>query len=305
MTTTTDFGMGQVAPTPQLAAGGEAKARRTTMIWNYVLMAVLAVMFLFPWFWTLMSSLKRPAELYFYPPPLFPEVPKFSNYLEIFEKVPFGRWYINSFVVVALTVTGTVISATLVSYAFSRFRWHGRDLLFGITLATMMLPAEVTLIPQYLLYKQLGWLNSIRPLWVPAWFGGSAFSIFLLRQFIMSLPREFDEAATIDGANPLRILLQVLLPLMQPVLATVAVITFIWSWNDFMGPLIYLASPEKFTLSLGLRFFMQAPGGATWGVTTEHWLMASCVLSTIPIIALFFAAQQYFVQGIVMSGIKG
>lgn len=304
MTANIKLGMDRVDVLPRQGSS-QFRARRITIGWSYALMVLLGIMFMFPWFWTLMTSFKRPAELFVYPPPLFPEVFQFYNYLQVFEMVPFGHWYINTIVVVALTTSGVIISATMVGYAFARFNWHGRDVIFGITLATMMLPGEVTLIPRYLLFRELGWLNSIRPLWVPAWFGGGAFNIFLLRQFVLTLPREFDEAATIDGANPLRTLLQVLLPLMKPVLATVSVISFIWSWNDFMGPLIYLNSPEKFTLAVGLRFFQVAPGGATWGVTTEHWLMAACVLSTIPIVALFFAAQKYFVQGIVMSGIKG
>jgi multiple sugar transport system permease protein len=198
-----------------------------------------------------------------------------------------------------------VLTSTFVAYSFARFRWPGRDIIFAITLATMMLPGEVTLIPKYILFKNLGWLNTILPLWIPAWFGGGAFQIFLLRQFILSLPRDFDEAATIDGANPWQILRFVLLPLLKPVLATVAVLHFIWTWNDFLEPLIYLASPEKFTLALGLRYFNVTPGGQTSGLPTEHLLMASVVMSTVPIIVLYFVAQKYFVQGIVMSGIKG
>lgn len=282
-----------------------SSARRSWMIVSYSLMIIFGVLFMFPWFWTLMTSLKRPAELFRFPPLWIPARPQFQNYVDVFNKVPLARWFINSIVVVALATSGTVISATLVAYSFARFRWHGRDLIFAITLATMMLPAEITLIPQYLLFKYLGWLNSIRPLWVPAWFGGGAFAIFLLRQFIMSLPREFDEAATLDGANPVRILTTVLLPLMKPVLATISVISFIGSWNDFMGPLIYLATPEKFTVALGLRYFDVTPGESTWGMPTEHFLMACCTMSATPIIVLFFAAQKYFVQGIVMSGLKG
>ncbi len=282
-----------------------SRSRRSWMIFSYVLMITFGILFMFPWFWTLMTSLKRPAELFKFPPLWFPSKPQFHNYVDVFAKVPLARWFINSTIVVALATSGTVISATLVAYSFARFRWHGRDLIFAITLATMMLPAEVTLIPQYLLFKYLGWLNSIRPLWVPAWFGGGAFAIFLLRQFIMSLPREFDEAATLDGANPFRILTTVLLPLMKPVLATISVISFIGGWNDFMGPLIYLATPERFTVALGLRYFDVTPGESTWGMPTEHFLMACCVMSATPIIVLFFAAQRYFVQGIVMSGLKG
>jgi multiple sugar transport system permease protein len=279
--------------------------RRSAAIVSYVLMTFLGIVFTFPWFWTLMTSFKRPVELYKFPPLWIPSQFRFQNYLEVFQRVPFGRWYVNSVVVVVLATAGVVISSMLVAYAFARFRWHGRDAIFAITLATMMIPAEVTLIPQYLLYKQLGWLNSIRPLWVPSWFGGGAFNIFLLRQFILSLPRDYDEAATIDGANPFTILTRVLLPLMTPVLATVGVLSFIYTWNDFMGPLIYLASPEKFTVSLGLRYFAVTPGELSWGIPTDHLLMASCVMSTLPLLALFFSAQKYFVQGIVLSGIKG
>ncbi len=277
--------------------------RRVSRFASYVVLTILAAVFSFPWFYTVTGSLKAAHEVYLFPPRLIPAVPMFSNYARVFQLVLFGRWFINSVIVVTLSTLGNVISATLVAYSFARFRWRGRDIIFAITLATMMLPAEVTLIPQYLLYKQLGWLNSIRPLWVPAWFGGGAFSIFLLRQFVMTLPREFDEAARIDGASSLRILVQVLVPLMKPVLATISVITFIAGWDDFMGPLIYLSSSENFTVALGLRYFSVAEGQP--GIPTTHLLMAACVMSTTPIVVLFFLAQRYFVQGIVMSGLKG
>jgi multiple sugar transport system permease protein len=272
---------------------------------TYITMIFLSVIFMFPWFWTMTTSLKRPAELFIFPPLWIPERFVWDNYLEVFRQVPFGQWYWNSTVVVVLTTSGIIISATLVAYSFSRFRWPGRDLIFAITLGTIMLPVEVTLIPKYILFKELGWLNTIYPLWVPAWFGGTAFAIFLLRQFFLSLPKEFDEAATIDGANPWQILLHVLLPLTKPVIATVAVIHAIWTWNDFLEPLIYLASPARFTLALGLRYFDVTPGQQTSGLPTEHLLMASVVMSTIPIIVIFFVAQRYFVQGIVMSGLQG
>ncbi|MFH1085745.1 MAG: carbohydrate ABC transporter permease [Chloroflexota bacterium] len=280
-------------------------ARRIEAGINYTLMVFFAVLFMFPWFWTMGTSLKTSQELYIYPPPFVPKVPQWSNYPRVFELVPFGRFMMNSIVVVALSSVGSVLSALVVAYSFARFRWRGRDAIFAITLATMMLPAEVTLIPQYLLFKYLGWLDTTKPLWVPSWFGGGAFSIFLIRQFIMTLPREFDEAATIDGANPIRILIAVLAPLMKPVLATVAVMSLIWGWNDFMGPLIYLTTPKKFTLALGLRYFQVTPSGQSWGMPTDHLLMASCIMATTPIIIVFFSAQRYFVRGIVMSGIKG
>lgn len=281
------------------------RQRRIGNLSAYVLMVLLGIMFTFPWFWTLTTSLKRPAELFIFPPLWIPETPQFDNYLEVFRQVPFGLWYLNSLIVVLLSTAGVLLTAALVAYSFARFRWPGRNVIFAITLATMMLPSEVTLIPKYILFKNLGWLNTILPLWVPAWFGGGAFIIFLLRQFMLSLPRDFDEAATIDGATPWQVFAFILLPLMKPVLATVAVLHSIWTWNDFLDPLIYLASPDKFTLALGLRFFSVTPGQQSSGIPTEHLLMASVVMSTLPIILLFFAAQKYFVQGIVMSGLKG
>jgi multiple sugar transport system permease protein len=277
--------------------------RKASTATTYIVLTLLGLMFMFPWFYTMTGSLKAPHEIFLFPPLLFPEIAQFQNYPEVFRRVLFGRWFINSVTVVTLATLGAVTSSTLVAYSFSRFRWRGRDVLFAITLATMMLPGEVTLIPQYLIFRNLKWLNSIRPLIVPAWFGGGAFNIFLMRQFIMSLPREFDEAARIDGASALRILVQVLLPLMKPVISTLAVLGFIGAWDDFMGPLIYLSTAENFTIALGLRYFHVAEGQP--GIPQTHLLMAACVMSTTPVVILFFFAQRYFVQGIVMSGIKG
>jgi ABC-type glycerol-3-phosphate transport system permease component len=269
----------------------------------YLALVLMAVLFTFPFFWTVASSLKTAAEVYVFPPIWLPAVPQWSNYATVFEIIPFTRWFLNSLLVVLLSTVGVLLSSTLVAYSFARFRYPGRDLLFVVTLGTMMLPAEVTLIPQYLLFKELGWLNSIKPLWIPAWFGGYAFNIFLLRQFVLSLPRDLDEAAIVDGAGYPRILISILMPLMKPALATVAVINFIAAWNDFLGPLIYLNSPETFTLALGLRYFNVSP--AQPGVPQNHLLMASVVMATAPCILLFFVAQRHFVQGIVMSGLKG
>jgi len=286
--------------------GNTARTRATWKTASYFVMISLGVMFMFPWFWTVGTSLKATQELYIYPPPLWPKQLQPGNYAEVFRLVPFfGRFFLNSLMVVALSVSGGVISAVLVAYSFARFRWRGRDVIFAITLATMMIPNQVTQIPKYILYKHLGWLDTIKPLWVPSWFGGGAFSIFLIRQFIMTLPKEYDEAATIDGANPLMILITILAPLMKPVIATIGIMSIIWVWNDFMGPLIYLATPEKFTIALGMRYFDVTPHGQSWGMPTDHLLMAASVMSTTPIIMLFFSAQRLFVRGIVMSGIKG
>lgn len=272
---------------------------------QYVLVFVLCFIFGFPLFWTLMSSLKTSAEMFAYPPRIFPAVPQWSNYVDALtmDRIQVVRWFWNSVVIVTLATLGTLISASLVAYSFARFQYRGRNALFLITLATMMLPAEVTLIPQFVLFFMLGWINTLKPLWVPFWFGGGAFAIFLMRQFFLSLPKDLDEAALIDGASYFRIFWSILLPLCKPILATLAIITIIATWGDFLGPLIYLNSPSKFTISVGLHFFNGAP--EVGGEPMQHLLMAVCILSMIPVIIIFFLGQRFFVQGIVMSGIKG
>ena len=269
----------------------------------YLIAALLGVVFIFPFFWTVMSSLKSIQEISKFPPVWIPEVLQWGNYTRTLTIVPFALWTYNSFFVVTLSTLGTVLSASLVAYSFARFRYRGRDLIFMITLGTMMLPAQVTLIPQFILFHKLGWINTLYPLWLPSWFGGGAFAIFLLRQFILSLPKDLDEAALIDGASYFRIFWQILLPLCKAVVATIAVISFIGSWNDFVNPLIYLQLPEKFTLAVGLNYFKNQP--EMGGEPTQHLLMAASVMVIIPVILLFFATQRYFVQGIVLSGIKG
>lgn len=269
----------------------------------YALAIFLSLIFLFPFFWTVSSSLKSAQELSTFPPTWIPEVPQWQNYQTVLTMVPFLLWTYNSLFVVILSTLGTVLSASLVAYSFARFRYRGRDVIFLITLGTMMLPAQVTLIPQYVLFHKLDWINTLKPLWVPHWLGGGAFAIFLIRQFIMSLPKELDEAAKIDGASYFRVFWQILLPLCKAVLATIAVISFIASWNDFVNPLIYLQIKEKFTLAVGLNYFKNQPEMA--GESTQHLLMAASVMVIAPVIVLFFTLQRYFVQGIVLSGIKG
>jgi ABC-type glycerol-3-phosphate transport system permease component len=269
----------------------------------YVAMSLLAVLFMFPFFWTVTSSLKRIDELYVFPPQFLPEVPQWQNYARVLESVPFLRWAWNSLLVVLLNTSGTVLTAALAAYAFARFRFRGREVIFILTLGTLMLPAQVTLIPQYVLFHKLNWINTLRPLWVPAWFGGNAFAIFLLRQFMLSIPKELDEAALIDGASYPRIFTRILLPLCKPVLATITVITFNDVWNDFVNPVIYLQLPEKFTLAAGLNYFRTVP--EVGGEPTQHLLLAASVMVILPVIVLFFATQRYFVRGIVLTGIKG
>ena len=269
----------------------------------YVLTVASTLLFFAPFFWTVSSSLKSVTEMFIFPPTWFPDVPQWDNYVEIWRLVPFGRFTLNTMVITVGALTGTLLTCSLVAYSFARFKYPGRDLLFMLTLSTMMLPTEVTLIPTYLIWNRLGLLDTPAPLTVPYWFGGNAFSIFLMRQFFMTIPRELDDAARIDGANFLRIFWHVLLPLSGPILATLAVIGFINHWNDFMGPLIYLDSRQNFTIALGLRNFQQISEGG--GQPMEHLLMAASVTFTAPCILIFFLAQRYFVQGIVLSGVKG
>ena len=291
------------AITTQMA--GQGKGIKWGRVALYGLVLLLCIMFGFPLFWAAMSSLKTPMEMAKFPPPWVPADPQWENYVRVFaiSRHPVSIWALNSTIIVVLGTLGTVLTASLVAYSFARFQYRGRDALFAITLATIMLPAQVTLIPQFVLFYNLGWINTLKPLWIPSWFGGGAFAIFLMRQFFLSLPKDLDEAALIDGASYFRIFWSILLPLCKPVLATLAIIVIIDLWSDFQGPLVYLNSPEKFTISVGLRFFNNTP--EVGGEPLQHLLMAACVLSMIPVILIFFIGQRFFVQGIVMSGIKG
>ena len=273
----------------------------------YLVAGLSGVIFMTPFVWSLFSSFKPYNEIYVYPPTLFPRQWEWGNYLRATELQPILRWMWNSVVIVALSLVGMLLSSTMVAYAFAKFRYPGRDLLFTLALTTMMLPAQVTLIPQYLLFHKMHWLDTYLPLIVPAYFGGGAFNIFLLRQFFMSLPNELNEAARIDGAGSLKILYAIILPLSKPALATVSVIYVLWSWNRFIEPLIYLNTPAKFTIAVGIKYFQRFGMGSVIdaGKPVEQLLLAVAVMMTSPIIVLFFLAQQYFVQGVVMSGIKG
>ncbi len=278
------------------------RSTTTTILW-YVMLTVTALVFIFPFFWTVMTSFKSPQEINLFPPTLFPNVFRWQNYPRVFEKAPFMTWVRNSIYIVALSTTGMLITSSLAGYAFARFDFRGKNLLFIITLGTMMLPAQVTLIPQFVLFHKLDWINTYKPLWVPSWFGGGAFAIFLMRQFMLQLPRDLDEAAIIDGAGAFRIYWSVLLPLCKPVIATLGVIAIIGGWNDFLGPVIYLRQSVKFTVAVGLNYFRNLP--ETGGEPLQHLLMAASVMTTAPLIVLFFSAQRYFVQGIALTGLKG
>ncbi len=271
----------------------------------YLVAISSSALFMFPFVWTVLSSLKTGGELFRFPPTWFPEVPQFQNYPKVFEIVTWATWTWNSTLVAVVSTFGAVLTAALVGYSFARFRYPARDVLFIITLSTMMLPVEVTLIPLYLMFAKIGWLDSYKPLIIPSFFGGSAFLIFLMRQFFLSIPLDLDEAARIDGAGYVRIFWQILMPLSIPVTATAAVLTFMSQWNEFLYPFIYLNTKTKYTLAIGIRYFQAVAGFADDTEPKYHLLMAASVMMTAPIIILFFLAQRYLVQGIVMSGIKG
>ena len=269
----------------------------------YLTAIAVAVVFMLPFLWTVGSSLKTSVDVRQFPPALFPANPRFQNYVDIWNVVPLAQFFWNSVKVTGLALTGQLVSATLVAYGFARFRFPLRDALFMLVISTILLPREVVIIPTFLLFKTLGWLDTLLPLIVPSFFGGGAFTIFLLRQFFLTLPRELDEAAKIDGANSFQVLIRVLVPLARPALATAAIFAFLGHWNDFLEPLIYLNSSKNFTVALGLRYFQTLPNESQ--EPREQLLMAATLVVTLPVLIIFFAAQRYFVRGIVMTGIKG
>lgn len=269
----------------------------------YVTATVLAILFMAPFFWTLSSALKGPWELLVFPPTFFPRQVRWYNFVEVWTRAPFATWTLNSLIVCVLSVTGQTCSASLVAYGFARLRFPGRDALFLVVLSTMMIPIQVTIIPLFMIYRAIGWLDTLRPLIVPQFFGGGAFFIFILRQFFLTIPKDFDEAAEIDGAGKLGTLTQIIVPLSKPALTTVVIFSFLSNWNAFLEPLFFLNTTEKFTLPLGLRFFQTLPmdgGEPKW-----HLLMAASTMIMVPVVALFFAGQRYFIRGVVMTGIKG
>jgi ABC-type glycerol-3-phosphate transport system permease component len=270
------------------------------------LILLFAAIFGVPLFWAVTSALKAPNEILLVPPQWIPSQLQWHNFVDVGEVIPFFLFVRNSFIVTITGTIGGVLSASLVAYGFSYFRFRGRNVLFMLVLATMMLPQEVTLIPTYILFWKLDWLDSYKPLVVPLYFGGGAFSIFLFRQFFAAIPKDFSEAAKIDGCGHFRFYWQILLPLSIPVLITDCILYFQYLWNDFLNPLIYLQTTEKLTVSVGLLSLRTALGSqARMGKPTEHLLMAGAVLAMLPSLIIFFVLQRHFIRGVVLSGIKG
>lgn len=258
---------------------------------NFVLLAAGSLMILSPLWWMFSTSLKTMAEVMSFPPTFFPESWNWSNYIRTWEAAPFTQYTINTLVITTLVVIGNVLSNSFIAYGFAKIPFRGRNVLFAIVLATMMIPGFVTLIPQYVLFAKLGWVNTYYPLIVPAFFG-SAFNIFLLRQFYMTIPNELIEAAKMEGASHFYIWRKIGLPLTKPAIATVAIFSFNGAWNDFLGPLLYLNDENLYTLQIGLQVFK--------GQLNTQWnyLMAGSLLVLLPVIIIFFFFQKYFIQGI-------
>jgi multiple sugar transport system permease protein len=267
---------------------------------GYILLILLAFAFLLPFIWLLSTAFKPQMQVYRIPPVWIPTPITLQNFIDGWNAVPFGTYFMNTVIITVGATLGTVVSGSLVAYGFARFRSKYSPFLFALVLATMMLPAQITMIPTYILFSKLDWINTFKPLIVPAFFGGGAFNIFLLRQFFQSLPFELDEAAKLDGCSSFGIFYKIILPLAKPVLITVTIFSVVAHWNDFMNQLLYLNDDAKYTISVGLQFFQ-----TQYGATQLHLMMAVALLTIVPIIILFFAAQRYFVQGISMTGLKG
>jgi len=266
----------------------------------YAVLIILSLLFLMPLLWMVSTSLKDTVQTYTVPPIWVPWPMRFQNYPEALVAQPFGTFFLNTFQYAFLSGIGAILSASVVAYGFSRIPWKGRDVLFFVCLCTMMIPFQVRMIPLYLIFRNLHWLNSYNPLIIPAYFG-SAYYIFLLRQFFMTIPHELSEAARIDGAGEFSIFWRIILPLARPAIAVVGLFQCIDAWNDFIGPLIYLNQPTLFPVSLGLqRFLGQFVEKLAW-----PYLMAASTVVILPVVVVFFFTQRTFIEGIAVSGIKG
>jgi multiple sugar transport system permease protein len=266
----------------------------------HVLLVLLAVGMLYPLVWMLVSSL-RTNDVIFSDPTLLPRALTVDNYVHGWnaQQHPFSRYVLNSLVVTAGSIVGNLLACSLTAYAFARLTFRFKAFWLAVMLLTIMLPEHVTIVPQYILFSELGWLNTFLPLVAPKYFATEAFFVFLMVQFIRGLPREIDEAAAIDGCGPFAIYWRIILPLIVPALATTAIFTFIWTWNDFFRPLVFLTESELFTVPLAVRLFVDASGGTNWGA-----LFAMSVLSLVPVFLFFLLGQRYLINGIATTGFK-
>ena len=272
----------------------------TAKILIYFVLVVAVIICLFPFIWMVSTAFKETSEIYKMPPSILPARLFLDNFIEGWRRADFGLYFKNSLFVTVMATIGTVISSAFVAYGFARFKSRFSGVLYIILLATMMLPTQVTLIPQYLLFSKLGMIDTYLPLILPAWLGGGAFNVLLFIQFFRTLPKELDEAAMLDGANSLQIFTRILLPSVRPVVLAVLVMALVANWNDFFTALIYLNDSKKFTVAIGLQFFKGAQGNVQIGQ-----MMAMSLVALLPILVIFITCQKYFIQGIKMSGLKG
>jgi ABC-type glycerol-3-phosphate transport system permease component len=267
---------------------------------SYLLLCIGSLMILVPFAWMISTSLKRKVDVLIFPPQWIPNPAQWHNYIDAFTTFPFGLYTLNSLIIVVFVLLGTLLSCSFAAYGFSRLYAPGRNFIFLVLLSTMMLPDAVTMVPKYLFFNKLGWLDTFLPLIVPAYFG-SAFYIFMIRQFYMGIPYELEDSARIDGCNAYGTWLKIIIPLSMPVLVTVGIFTFMGTWNDFMGPLIYLTDESKRTLALGLSYFQ----GSARSSPDLHLLMAATLYSILPCVILYFVSQRMFIKGMVFTGVKG
>jgi len=252
-----------------------------------------------PFFWLISSSLKAPSKIYVFPPQFILNPIRWQNYVEVFNAVPVFLYARNTFIITFFATIATLLSSVLAGYAFARLRFKGRDAIFSVLIATLMLPFVVTMIPIYIMFSKIGWVNTLLPLIVPAFFG-EAFFIFLLRQFFRTIPVELEDAARIDGAGRIRILFQIMVPLARPSIVVVAILSALENWNAFMQPLMYLTKRNVWTLALGMNSLQRFETGRDW----THYLMVLGVFMVIPVIITYFIAQRELIEGIVMTGMK-
>jgi len=274
--------------------------KRLGSIATMVILLIGAVFILIPFFWMISTSLKKAGDVYIAPPQWIPAEPQWENYVTAVTRLNYGVHATNTAIIVVFVMIGTLFSSSFAAYGFSRLRAPGRDAIFMVLLGTMMLPGAVTLVPTYLMFNSIGWVNTFLPMIVPAFFG-NAFFVFLTRQFYITIPKELEESAMMDGATVYQIWWYIMLPLSGPILATIAVFTFVATYNDFFTPLIYISDESKRTIAVALTYFQGSPRIGP----QMHLLMAAVTMSIVPTIVLFIAAQRYFVRGIVMTGIKG
>jgi multiple sugar transport system permease protein len=266
---------------------------------KHIVLIAVGAMFALPLAWMVLTSFKSASQALTFPVVWWPHPFLWNNYPQVLSSLPFGRFFLNTFVYCAVTIVGVCISSSLVAYGFSRLRWRGRNGIFYVMLMTLLLPFVCTLIPLFILYKHVGWIGTYLPLEVPTFFGSSVFSTFLLRQFFMTIPQSLSDAARMDGANEFYIYSRIVLPLAKPALATVILFQFIYCWNDFLGPLIYISDERSYPLSLGLDLIL-GDYSTNWS-----WVMAAASAATVPIVILFFLTQRTFIQGIALTGTKG